>query len=49
MRKLAVGIISAMAGGTMLMSGGVATASTTTKAAPEVEIVDISPNPVVVK
>lgn len=49
MRKLAVGIISALAGGTMLMSGGVATASTTTTAAPEVEIVDISPNPVVVK
>ncbi len=49
MRKLAVGIISAMAGGTMLMSGGVATASTTTAKAAEVEIVDISPNPVVVR
>lgn len=33
----------------MLMSGGVATASTTTTADPEVEIVDVSPNPVVVK
>ncbi|MGN9782478.1 hypothetical protein ACTMTF_13690 [Nonomuraea sp. ZG12] len=49
MRKLAVGIISALAGGTMLMSGGVATASTTTTADPEVEIVDISPNPVEVE
>jgi hypothetical protein len=47
MRKLAVGIVSALAGGTMLMSGGVATASTT--ADPEVEIVDVSPNPVEVK
>jgi hypothetical protein len=33
----------------MLMSGGVATASTTTTADPDVEIVDVSPNPVVVK
>jgi hypothetical protein len=38
-----------MAGGTMLMSGGVATASTTTVKKADVDIVDVSPNPVVVK
>ncbi|WP_049573117.1 hypothetical protein [Nonomuraea sp. SBT364] len=46
MRKIAVGIISALAGGTMLMSGGAANAATK---ASEVEILDISPNPVVVR
>jgi hypothetical protein len=39
-----------MAGGTMLMSGGVATASTTTTVKKaDIDIVDVSPNPVVVK
>ncbi|MFC5820803.1 hypothetical protein [Nonomuraea harbinensis] len=48
MRKIAVGLVAALAGGTMLMSGGSAVAATTTKA-PKVEILDVSPNPVVVK
>ncbi|MEU8247431.1 hypothetical protein [Nonomuraea sp. NPDC048916] len=47
MRKIALGIVSALVGGTMLVSGGAA-ASAQTKA-PTVEIQDISPNPVIVK
>lgn len=47
MRKIAVGIISALVGGAMLVSGGSA-ASAQAKRASTVEIRDISPNPVVV-
>ncbi|SDJ57530.1 hypothetical protein [Nonomuraea jiangxiensis] len=48
MRKIAVGIISAMVGGAMLVTGaGAASASTSSSA--ELRIRDISPNPVVVK
>ncbi|WP_113700970.1 hypothetical protein [Nonomuraea lactucae] len=46
MKKIAVGIVSALVGGALLVSGGAATAQTRT---PTVEIKDISPNPVVVK
>ncbi|MGI5269490.1 hypothetical protein ACQEUU_10090 [Nonomuraea sp. CA-218870] len=46
MRKIAVGLVSAVAGGTMLMTGGGAVAATK---APTVEILDVSPNPVVVR
>ncbi|WP_327087132.1 hypothetical protein OIE66_33110 [Nonomuraea sp. NBC_01738] len=46
MKKIAVGIISALVGGAMLLSGGTASAHTRTST---VEIRDISPNPVVVK
>ncbi|MGW0477986.1 hypothetical protein [Nonomuraea sp. NPDC003214] len=46
MQKIAVGIVSALVGGTMLVSGGAASA---TAKASEVEILDISPNPVVVR
>ncbi|MDF2704974.1 MAG: hypothetical protein K0R62_626 [Nonomuraea muscovyensis] len=46
MRKIAVGIVSALVGGAMLVSGGAATAQTK---APTVDIRDITPNPVVVK
>jgi hypothetical protein len=49
MRKIAVGIISALVGGTMLVSGGAANAATATKTAPDVDILDISPSPVVVR
>jgi hypothetical protein len=49
MRHIAVGIISALVGGTLLVSGAGAASATTTKHAPTVEIKDISPNPVVVK
>jgi hypothetical protein len=48
MRKIAVGLVAAVASGTMLLSGGSAVAATATKA-PTLKIVDISPNPVVVK
>lgn len=44
MKKIAVGIISAMVGGAMLLTGGTASA----QRASSVEIKDISPNPVVV-
>ncbi|MBN6052354.1 hypothetical protein JYK22_10465, partial [Nonomuraea sp. RK-328] len=47
MRKIAVGIVSALVGGAMLVSGG-STAMAKTKAS-TVDIRDISPNPVVVK
>ncbi|GGO68992.1 hypothetical protein [Nonomuraea cavernae] len=47
MKKFAVGIVSALVGGTMLVSGGAA-ASAQTKA-PTVEIQNISPNPVIVR
>ena len=47
MKNIAVGIVSALVGGTLLISGAGA-ASATTKA-PTVDIRDISPNPVVVK
>lgn len=46
MKKIAAGIVSALVGGTMLLSGGTAVAKTK---APEVEIKSITPNPVVVK
>lgn len=45
MRKIAVGFVAAVAGGTMLLSGGTAVAATK---APTVKIRDISPSPVVV-
>ncbi|WP_084961019.1 hypothetical protein [Thermoactinospora rubra] len=45
MKKMAVAMVSAVAGGTLLVSGGAASATTT---APSVEITDIAPNPVVV-
>lgn len=46
MRKIAVGIASALVGGTMLVSGGSAVAATK---APTVDILDVRPNPVVVE
>ncbi|NUO99171.1 MAG: hypothetical protein HOW59_14695 [Nonomuraea sp.] len=49
MRKIAVGIISALVGGAMLVSGAGAASATATKHATELKIRDISPNPVVVK
>ncbi|MFI6501169.1 hypothetical protein [Nonomuraea typhae] len=45
MKKIAVGVVSAMVGGAMLLTGGTATAQTR---AASVEIQSISPNPVVV-
>ncbi|MFC4011679.1 hypothetical protein ACFOY2_30915 [Nonomuraea purpurea] len=48
MRKIAVGIVSALVGGAMLVSGAGA-ASATTKVDTQLKIRDISPNPVVVK
>ncbi|MFG1702803.1 hypothetical protein ACFLIM_06395 [Nonomuraea sp. M3C6] len=47
MRKFAVGIISALVGGAMLVSG--AGAASATKLDTQLKIRDISPNPVVVK
>ncbi|MER6942834.1 hypothetical protein ABT294_02310 [Nonomuraea sp. NPDC000554] len=46
MKKIAVGIVSAVVGGALLVTGGPAFAA---KKAPTVEIQSISPNPVVVK
>lgn len=48
MNKIAIGFVSALAGGTMLVTGASA-ASAATHHRPYVEIRDISPNPVVVK
>ncbi|MFI6900816.1 hypothetical protein ACIBKY_06130 [Nonomuraea sp. NPDC050394] len=45
MKKIAVGVISAMVGGAMLLSGGAASAQQKTS---DVDIQSISPNPVVV-
>lgn len=45
MKRIAVGIVSAVVGGTLLLTGGTASA---TRTALDVEIQDISPNPVVV-
>jgi len=47
MRKIAVGIITALVGGAMLVSGAGA-ASAATKTSTELKIRDITPNPVVV-
>ncbi|MER7502192.1 hypothetical protein AB0L05_13375 [Nonomuraea pusilla] len=47
MRKIAVGIVSALIGGAMLVSG--AGAASATKVDTQLKIRDISPNPVVVK
>ncbi|MCA2221115.1 hypothetical protein [Nonomuraea aurantiaca] len=47
MKNIAIGLVSALVGGTLLISGAGA-ASATTKA-PTVDIRDISPNPVVVR
>ncbi|GAA3688278.1 hypothetical protein GCM10022224_062020 [Nonomuraea antimicrobica] len=48
MRKIAVGILSALVGGAMLVSGA-GVASATTKTDTQLRIRDITPNPVVVK
>ncbi|MFI7639927.1 hypothetical protein [Nonomuraea sp. NPDC049400] len=48
MRKIALGIVSALVGGAMLVSGAGA-ASAATKTDTQLKIRDISPNPVVVK
>ncbi|MEV6032292.1 hypothetical protein AB0L65_14140 [Nonomuraea sp. NPDC052116] len=48
MRKIALGIVSALVGGAMLMSGA-STASAATKVDTQLKIRDIDPNPVVVE
>ncbi|MET8861847.1 hypothetical protein ABZW11_02705 [Nonomuraea sp. NPDC004580] len=50
MKKFAVGILTAMVGGTMVVSGaGVASASTAARPHTKLYIKDVSPNPVLVK
>lgn len=49
MRKIALGIVSALVGGAMLVTGAGAASATATKAATELKIRDITPNPVVVE
>jgi hypothetical protein len=49
MQKIAVGILSALVGGSMLVTGAGAASAATTKHDTRLVIRDISPNPVVVK
>ncbi|MEW9547458.1 hypothetical protein [Nonomuraea sp. NPDC050783] len=49
MRKIAVGFVSALVGGTMIVTGAGAASATTTKADTRLYIRSVTPNPVVVK